>query len=271
MTWIALLLLLSTPPPANTRTRVVQVEIRCSGQPEPAELSIAIQRPDAPEETDSAIRLKSVDGFRKRIPDFVITSEMPASLRLNGMRTDCHKPRIGKDEVAYYIFNCAKKARSLVVIPDPPDLSFGYERRFKGATPDNHCYERGRISGETTVYDVGLTEALIFEFGGTKRGAPGVDPKKIQWRLTPRGARTPALTSERGKLSERGNREQLLEELEILDIDAVTLDRIQFQAELVRQIAFDTGYLSSIEFDYSGKALQNFKRISIGLAAEPKK
>jgi hypothetical protein len=266
MTWVALLLLLSDAR-TNTRTKVVQVEIRCPSQADPDILFIAIQRPDTPEETDTPIKLEKVQNFRKRIPEFVVTSEMLASLRLNGMRTDCHKPKIENDQVAYYIFGCAKKARSLVVTTDPPDLSLVYERRFNGATPENRCRERGRISGETTVDDVAFTENLILEFGGAKSGAPGVDPKKIPWPLKPRfAAMAPA--GKRGASPVRGNPQE-----PTLDFDAATLDRIQFQAEFVRQVAFDTGYLSSIEFDYSGNALKNFKRITIGPvpAAEQKK
>jgi hypothetical protein len=266
MAWIALLLFLSTPPPAGRSTSTVEAVIVCLEQPDKA--SIAIRREPESEKTDSPYELtKNAGGFGGTIPDFAITVKMPASLRLKGMRTDCRNPKIKSDHVAYYIFGCAKEARNLVVTPDPPDLSFVYARRLKGGIPDYDCYERGRITGETPISDVGILEDLVIQFGTARPHAPGVNPKKIPWRLKSRGAAKAPAGKGGAPRSKRGN----LEEPEILDIDAVTLDRIQFQAELVRQIAFDTGYLSSIEFDYAGEALKNFKRITIGPAVEPTK
>ncbi len=239
MRGITLFLLLAALP-VSTRTRSVGVMVRC---PDPlTSVLMVVQRPETPEETDHPYPLKQgTYEFEMLFSGFLITSSSTASLRLSGarpMRTDCRHPVFSTDDVAHYTFDCGVEAKDLFITSDPPRLMTAYVRRFQGDVPEHDCVERGRLGLDHRIVDVSALEDLVLLVDPAIPNAPGLNVRLI--RRPPGGKPT-------------------------------TLDRTQLLAELTRQHAAATGHLSPNELDYYGKALQNFNRLTIEPAPEPKK
>ncbi len=147
---------------------------------------------------------------------------------------------MGADNYAQYQFDdCGEPSDDLTITiklkaTSKPALPIRYERYLEGKESNDHrCFQRNRLSTTTTVYDVRDDENLFVLFGTTQAHAPGLP--------------LPFKPPVKGKLT----------------ISVATLDNAGVQTKMLTQQVKTTGYLSPVDIDYYGRALESLDQLYI--------